>query len=222
MSTYVLMRLLESAPRRYDLGIALLTFGQVGRAYDRLVRDIEPGERVLDIGSGTGALAVRAARRGAVVRGIDINPEMLAIARERVREAHLEERVELVEQGVAELDALKAETFDSVVSGLCFSELSHDELRYTLDQVVRVLKPGGLLRVADEIRPARPIARSIHYLVRAPLLVFTYLLTQQTSHAVRELPELLAAAGLSLVSVETRALGSFGVFVARKPGGAPS
>jgi ubiquinone/menaquinone biosynthesis C-methylase UbiE len=220
MSTYVLMRVLESAPRRYDLGIRLLTFGRVERAYDRIASQVEPGERVLDVGCGTGALAIRAARRGAIVKGIDVNPEMLAIAREKARQEHLEEKIELEEKGVAELDAEKPEAFDKVTSGLCFSELSRDELAYTLDQVARILKPGGLLLVADEIRPGNLAARAVHSLARAPLAALAYLVTQQTTHALGGLPERLAAAGLSLVSATTSGLGSFGVFVARKPRGA--
>ncbi len=46
MSTYVLMRLLESAPRRYDWGIRLLTLGCLDKAYDRLARHIQRDERV--------------------------------------------------------------------------------------------------------------------------------------------------------------------------------
>jgi ubiquinone/menaquinone biosynthesis C-methylase UbiE len=217
MSTYVLMRILESAPQRYDLGIRLLTFGRAERAYDRLSERIGPGQRVLDLGCGTGALAVRAARRGGIVKGIDINPEMLAIARQRVKDEHLEGRVELAEQGIAELDQEDGQSYDAVTSGLCFSELSEDELAYTLDQVARVLKPGGLLLVADEVRPRHLITRALRSLLRAPLALITYLITQQTSHAVRALPEGLAAAGLSLVSTTQSALGSFGVYVAQRP-----
>lgn len=220
MSTYVLMRVLESAPRRYELGIRLLTFGSVGRAYDELVRRIEAGQRVLDIGCGTGALALRAARRGASVKGIDVDAQMLEIARSRVTEAHLEQRVELAEQGVAELDAEKPASYEAVTSGLCLSELSEDELAYTLDQVARVLRPGGLLLVADEVRPRGLARRVVHATIRAPLVALTYVLTQQTTHALRDLPGKLAKAGLPLESVWFRALGSFGVFVARKPGGA--
>ena len=219
MSTYVLMRVLESAPRRYDLGIRLLTLGRVDRAYDRLAGQIESGQRVLDLGCGTGALAVRAARRGAIVKGIDINPEMLAIARRRVRDEQLEGRVELAEQGVAELDEEEERSYDAVTSGLCFSELSDDELRYTLDQVARVLKPGGLLLVADEVSPRHASTRALRWLLRAPLALLTYLITQQTSHAVRALPEGLAAAGLSLVSTAHSPMGSFGVYVAQRPVG---
>ncbi len=53
MSTYVLMRIRESAPNRYDRGIAILTLGKLGDVYDRLVSKIEHGQRVLDIGCGT-------------------------------------------------------------------------------------------------------------------------------------------------------------------------
>jgi len=177
---------------------------------------------VLDIGCGTGALTVRAARRGAFVKGIDVNPEMLAIARARVQDDHLEENVELVAKGVAELDAEKTETYDAVMSGLCFSELSDDERAYTLGQVARVLKRGGVLLVADEVRPRSVPTRLLYSIVRAPLAALTYVIAQQTTHALREFPKSLADAGLSLISVETSMLGSFGVFVAQRPGRARS
>ena len=77
MSTYVLMRILESAPRRYDLGMRLLTLGRLEGAYDRLASQVEAGQDVLDLGCGTGALALRAARRGARVKAVDVDPRNL-------------------------------------------------------------------------------------------------------------------------------------------------
>jgi ubiquinone/menaquinone biosynthesis C-methylase UbiE len=220
MSTYVLMRILESAPRRYELGIRLLTLGRLEKAYDRLAIHIEPGQQVLDLGCGTGALTLRAAQRGAKVKGIDINAQMLEIAGKRVREAGLTETVELVEMGVAELDGEKAQHYDAVMSGLCFSELSEDELTYTLKEVTRILRPGGLLLIADEIKPQGLVKRLIHSLMRAPLVALTYVITQQTTHPTSNLPERVADAGLSIVSAHFSPLGSFGEFVARKPAGA--
>jgi len=217
VSTYVLMRLLESAPRRYERGMRWLTFGHLDRAYDTLAGEIDPGASVLELGCGTGALTRRVARRGATVKGIDVNPEMLAIARAHVEAEQLSDRVNLVEEGVADLDEEPDDSYDVVLAGLCLSELSPDELAYALGEACRILRPGGRLLVADEIRPARLGRRILHAIVRAPLAALTYLFTQQSTHAVRGLPTRLTDAGLEVVSSETTALGSFGTFVAAKP-----
>ena len=211
------MRILESSPHRYDFGIRLLTLGRIDRAYDRLASHIQSGQRVLDIGCGTGALTVRAAKRGAVVKGIDINPEMLAIAAERTREAGIEATVELVETGVAELDRETSGSYDVVTSGLCFSELSEQELTFTLAEMVRMIKPGGMVLVADEVRPQNALTRLALALLRAPLSALTYLVTQQTSHPVKHLSEALAQAGFVIVGTRTSALQSLIEIVARKP-----
>jgi ubiquinone/menaquinone biosynthesis C-methylase UbiE len=217
VSTYVLMRILESAPRRYDLGMWLLTFGVVGRAYDRLAGQINRGQRVLDIGCGTGALAIRAALRGACVTAIDVDPCMLELSAKRAREAQVAERVELREQGVAELDHEPGEMYDAVTCGLCLSELGEDEVAYALAQSVRLLKPRGLFLVADEAPPESRWRRVLVALVRIPLVVFTYLIAQQTTHALRDLPGRLREAGLRPLSVRRSGLGTFVEVVAQRP-----
>jgi demethylmenaquinone methyltransferase/2-methoxy-6-polyprenyl-1,4-benzoquinol methylase len=217
MSTYVLMRILESAPRRYELGMKLLTFGRLEAAYDRLAEHVKEGERVLDIGCGTGALTLRAGRRGGVVLGIDVNPAMLAVAKKRIVEEKLTERVELREMGVAEIDGFDAESLDVVVSGLCFSELGEDEIVFALREIRRVLKPGGLLAIADEVRPRNLAFRVLHGLVRAPLVALTYLMTGQTTHALEELPERVATAGFTVEAVRTGVVGSLMELDARNP-----
>jgi ubiquinone/menaquinone biosynthesis C-methylase UbiE len=222
MSTYVLMRILESAPRRYDLGIRLLTLGRLEKAYDRLAGRVVRGQRVLDLGCGTGALTLRAARRGASVKGIDPDAGMLEVARLRVREAGLTGTIDLAEMGAAELDGEEAESYDAVMSGLCLSELSEDELTYTLDQVKRILRPGGLLIIADEIRPGSAVKRLTRSLIRIPLAFLTYVITQQRTHPLANLGEKLVERGFLLVSVRLSPLESFGEYVARTPEGQAS
>jgi len=222
MSTYVLMRILESAPRRYELGIRLLTLGRLAKAYDRLASHIKRGQQVMDIGCGTGALTLRAAQRGAKVKGIDINAQMLEIAGRRVHEAGLTEAVDWVEMGVAELDGEETQRYDAVMCGLCISELSEDEVTYTLKEVVRILRPGGLFLIADEIKPQGLVKRLIHLLIRVPLAAITYVITQQTTHPTSNLSQRLTDAGLLIVSAHLSPLGGFAEFVARKPAGTAS
>ncbi len=211
------MRVLESAPSRYDWGIRLLTLGQQERTYDRLAAQIKPGWRVLDLGTGTGALALRAAAQGADVTGIDVNPAMLAIAQQKAETATLAGSITWREMGVAELDALPSDTFDAICSGMCFSELTPDERRYALLQARRLLHPGGLLLLADEVRPSGLLRRVLHAALRAPLLVLTWILTQTTTHAVPDLPGLVEAAGFEITEVHTALLDSWAEVIAKQP-----
>jgi ubiquinone/menaquinone biosynthesis C-methylase UbiE len=214
--SYILMRVLESTPSRYDLGIQFLTVGQVARGYDRLAAWVQPGWRVLDLGTGTGALALRAAARGAAVVALDVNPAMLAVARRKAEAAGLGDRITWREMGVAELDDLPSSAFDAVCAGLCFSELTPGERRYALAQGQRILRPRGLLLLADEIRPRRLHQRVLHACLRAPLAALTWLLTQTTTHAVPDLPGLVRAAGFEVTAVRTALLGSWAEVVANR------
>jgi ubiquinone/menaquinone biosynthesis C-methylase UbiE len=217
MSSYVFMKVLESAPERYDAGIRILTLGRLDRAYDRLASHIKPGQKVLDIGCGTGALTLRAARRGGFVKGIDVNPAMLDIAQKRVATAGLAEKVELRELGVAELEDEKSGNYDAVMSGLVFSELTADEAVYGLREAFRLLKPGGLLLLADESEPKNLLKKLLHKTLRFPLKVITYLLTQTTTHAVKDLPVKIRNAGFQVENFRSNRVETFIEIVARKP-----
>ena len=216
MSTYILMKVLESQPSRYDRGIKILTLGSLDPSYDRIASQVKKGDRVLDIGCGTGALTLRAALKGAKVKAIDINPEMQDILKKRAVELKLEKQIEVVEMGVAELDSEPLESYDAVMSGLCLSELSADEIRYTLREAKRILKPKGLLLLADEVVPEGFLKRVLNSLLRIPLIIITCILAQTTTHAVKDLPGLVGEAGFTIESVKMSALGSFIELVAKK------
>jgi len=217
MSTYILMKILESAPSRYDKGIRILTLGRLDKAYGRLISRVKEGHKILDIGCGTGALTLRAARKGAKVKGIDVNPQMLEIAQKRARRENLVQNMKLCEMSVAELENEKSESYDVVMSGLCFSELTENELIYTLKEVKRILRPGGLLLIADEVIPKSVSRRLLNHLLRFPLLIITYLIAQTTTKAIKNLPEKIVEAGLSIESVRLSKIEDFIELVGRKP-----
>lgn len=215
MSLFVLMRLLESVPDRYDLAIQILSLGRAGPVYDDAVRFIQPGSKVLDVGCGTGALALRAARRGASVKAFDVNPAMLEIGRRKAIEEGVENLITWQEKGVAELDDEASHAFDVVTSGLCFSELSDDEQTFSLKHIKRILRKGGVLLVIDEARPRHWLGKLASLIIRMPLVTITYLLTQQTTHPVNGLEETMAAAGFEIESVRATALGGLLTVAAR-------
>ncbi len=204
MSSFAWMKYLESAPERYDRGIQLLSRGRIGEVYERIAASsASPGKRVLDLGCGTGGVALACASRGARVTAIDSNAEILEIARAKLLPRDCGGTIEWLELGIAEVeDRFAEESFDAVVSCLVFSELSPDEQAYALDMARSRLVPGGHLVIADETRPSSKTQRAWHSLQRLPLSVATYLLTQTTTQPVERLADRIRKAGFSHVEDE--------------------
>ena len=133
----------------YDRYARLLSFGQDPRWRRFLVSRVPvgPDDNVLDVATGTAAVAIELARRtGCRVVGLDQSPEMLEIGRRRVAAAGLDDRIELVD-GTA--DRLPFE--DAAFDALTFTYL----LRYvpdpgaTMQELSRVLRPGGTIAMLE-------------------------------------------------------------------------
>jgi len=217
MSSYIYMKILESRPSRYDRGISLLSLGRIDRVKRRIVDElVEPGARMLEIGCGTGTMAAMAAGKGATVLGFDVSNDMLMVARDKIEGAELGELVELWEMGVSGMDKLEDNSFDLVASTLVFSELWLDEIGYALTHAHRVLKPGGRLALADEVKPKGLAKRLAHAAIRLPLFAVTYALTQTSTSAVDGLPEAVAEAGFEIETRELTSMDSFLYLVAKK------
>jgi ubiquinone/menaquinone biosynthesis C-methylase UbiE len=222
VSTYVYMRILESAPRRYDTGIRLLSLGHVDAMYTAVADATVAGATrpsVLELGCGTGNLTRALLARGAVVTAVDQNPDMLAIAKEKLGAA--DGRLALEEMAAAEIaDRFPPSSFDAIAATLVLSEMGEDEQAFVLGAARRVLRPGGRLVVADEVAPVGRLARARHAAFRIPLAIVTYALTQTSTSPVRELDRRVRDAGFAVV--ETRRLpGGTGLVVGERPAGEP-
>jgi ubiquinone/menaquinone biosynthesis C-methylase UbiE len=207
------MRLLESAPERYDFGICLLSLGHINRVYRR-VAELVLGPNVLDLGCGTGNVMMRLTQLGLCITGVDVSPEMLAVARRKIPPGAA---ARFVQTGAVELiDHFPAGSFDTIVSILVFSELSDAEQRVVLRQCRCLLHPGGRLILADEVRASDFLRRTLHNLVRVPLSIITYVLTQASTRPVGELKGKLSEAGFSIIMEESNWLGDFVLVEAEK------
>lgn len=207
------MRLLESAPQRYDFGIRLLSLGHIDRAYRR-VAELVRGPDVLDLGCGTGNMTMCLAKLGLCVVAVDVSPEMLAVARHKVPPGAA---VRFMQTGAVELiDLFPAGSFDTIVTILVLSELSEAEQRLALSQCHCLLRPGGRLILADEVRAPKFLQRMLHNLVRVPLSVITYVLTQASTSPVSGLKAKLNETGFSIIMEESNRLGDFALVEAEK------
>jgi SAM-dependent methyltransferase len=101
---------------------------------------VTPGARVLDVGCGTGVVAVTAARQGARVTGLDLTPELLERARENARIAEVE--IDWHE-GDAETLPFEDRAFDVVLSQ--FGHIFAPRPDVVTSEMLRVLKPGGTI-----------------------------------------------------------------------------
>jgi demethylmenaquinone methyltransferase/2-methoxy-6-polyprenyl-1,4-benzoquinol methylase len=207
------MRWLESAPSRYDAGMRLLTLGRVDRVHALVAAAISRGDSVLEIGCGTGAVTERLVARGARVTALDQSPEMLERARARLADAPAESVV-WMERTASEIDALPEAGFDTVVASLSLSEMSAPERRFVLGEARRRLRPGGVLVVADEVRP-HGWRRALHALLRAPQALLGWLLAGSLSRPIAGLEDEIREAGFEPVREQRFLLGSLAVVVAR-------
>jgi demethylmenaquinone methyltransferase/2-methoxy-6-polyprenyl-1,4-benzoquinol methylase len=138
------LQLFAGLPRRYDEMGAVMSFGQDPRWRRAMVRSVAaaPGDRVLDVATGTGLVAAALVRRyGCSVVGLDQSEAMLSRARKRVRsDPRLAAKVTLV-QGEAERLPFGDGEFDA----LTFTYLLRyvDDPGRTMDELARVVKPGG-------------------------------------------------------------------------------
>jgi SAM-dependent methyltransferase len=106
--------------------------------------EIKPGEAVLDVGTGTGVVAITAARAGASVTGLDLTPSLLDVARQNSSIAGLD-AIQWVEGDVENLP-FPDRHFDVVVSQ--FGHMFAPRPGVTLSEMRRVLKPGGRIAFA--------------------------------------------------------------------------
>ena len=154
---------------RYDRFTRVFSFGMDAgwkRQLVRWMRDaVRPGATVLDIACGTGDLAFAAARlaTGGRVTGVDASPRMIEQARRRARdEEGVASAVRFAVGDMMRLDAPDA-SVDVVTAG--YALRNAPDFRVALDEIARVLRPGGVLLTLDFYRP-----RSVAW--RAPFLAY--------------------------------------------------
>lgn len=147
--------------RLYDALVSVITFGRERRFREAILdlAGVRSGERVLDVGCGTGTLAMGVRRRvgeEGVVHGLDASAEMIALARTKAEADGV-----AVDFQVGRAQALPFEdsAFDAVLCTMVMHHLPRDQRASAVAETYRVLKPGGRLLVVDLAQDLGLLAR---------------------------------------------------------------
>lgn len=135
---------------RYDAAIALMTREKRWRSDLLRFAEPRPGERIVDIGCGTGtfAIALKQAARESIVLAVDPDPAVLEIARAKAEVADAE--IQWFEAMGDELDGIDAlRQCDKIVSSLVLHQCPMAVKEAIAAQMFRLLRPGGTLFIAD-------------------------------------------------------------------------
>jgi len=140
--------------QRYDWLVTLMTLGRERRFREQLLRPakLEPGASVLDIGCGTGTLALLACHQvgtSGSVHGIDASPEMIARARRKAARARANVTFDVA---LAQSLPFRDGQFDVVLSTVMLHHLPRAAREEAVREARRVLKPGGRLLAVDFVR----------------------------------------------------------------------
>lgn len=219
-------RLFRTIADRYDLITRLLSFGRDQR-WKRILVDecarVVTGESALDLACGTGDIAFRLAGRGAAVVGLDFTPRMIELARGRPGASRLA-------WIVGDMGSLPvaAGRFDLVTAGYGLRNVP--DLPAALDEIFRVLRPGGRLCALDFDKPDNRIVRGVYlsYLKVVGAALGTTLHRDPDTYryipasiarypGARGVAALMRRAGFERVEVRPLLGGLMALHVARKP-----
>lgn len=145
----------------YDEMNDIMTMGMVTGWHKFMLKKVEPleGKRCVDIGTGTGEIAFMVAERTGAegnVIGVDITPRMLELAEIKMKEKSLPKKV-VFEVGDALDLKYDDNSFDIVTSGYMLRNVC--DVQKAIDEMYRVLAPGGKVIVADLAKPDNRVIR---------------------------------------------------------------
>ncbi|MBE3587252.1 MAG: demethylmenaquinone methyltransferase [Thermoanaerobacteraceae bacterium] len=156
----------SSIAHRYDLLNTVLSFNRdkYWRRFAVNQTALKPGGYGLDVCCGTGMLAVelaRAAGPGGRVVGLDFCRNMLERARENIGRTPFKDRIQLVEGNAVNLP-FADNTFDCATIGFALRNVP--DIRRTIQEMARVVRPGGRVVSLELSKPGAPLFKQLYYL----------------------------------------------------------
>jgi ubiquinone/menaquinone biosynthesis C-methylase UbiE len=195
-----------------------MTFGRIDRIKDEIAAKVKEGDEVLDLGCGTGTLALRCIAKKARVTGLDAAEYMIEQADKRAKAANVRDSLTLVHDSVTQLSRhFKDEEFNVVTATMALGEFPPEYLHYIFRECMRILKPGGKLIIADECWPKTLPVRLIYRLAMVIFWIPQFLLLRRPLFPIQDLTKIVADADFKVVESKSYKGTSFRLVCGVKP-----
>ncbi|MDP6545443.1 MAG: ubiquinone/menaquinone biosynthesis methyltransferase [Phycisphaerae bacterium] len=160
-------RMFDRISRRYDLLNSVISLGMDRRWRRRAVSALAPedGQTFLDVGCGTGDVAIEIVRQASHARVVGIDPAeaMLALADEKALAAGMDDRLTFRAADVTSpSDEFPEAPFDGVACAFCIRNITNRAA--ALERMIGVMKPGGRVVILELTRPSNALVRMGHKL----------------------------------------------------------
>jgi demethylmenaquinone methyltransferase/2-methoxy-6-polyprenyl-1,4-benzoquinol methylase len=217
MLLYAWMLFVETAPERYDLGMKVMTLGRIDKIKDIIAERIQPGDKILDIGCGTGTLAVKCMKKGAYVTGLDSSEFMLEQTRKNARESGTEDKLTIIKDSVTQISKhFERESFDVIIATLSLGEFPKSYLDYIFKHVNRLLKKKGKIIIADELQPEGKLSRFFYNVIMGILWIPQFLIVRRVAYPIKGLPEIIENSGGKITNKIKLSLSKIQIIFAEK------
>ena len=185
-------------------------------------------KQILDMATGTGDLAIALARHieGAQIHGADLSPEMLEVARVKVKRLGLESRISLAECDAEHID-MESESVDAVT--VAFGVRNFENTEACLKELCRVIRPGGHIVILEFSNPRNRLIGWFYRVYSHRILPFIGGLISRNRGAYEYLPasvdtfpapsafrQMVEAAGFTQVRSQSQSFGIAQIYIGKK------